>query len=77
MVRGGEKRRKTVKTALGAGGRVFESLRPDHLLQGVTAFAVTPFFVLSAVGAKMLYRCASNFPDSNLEVTEKYSFLSK
>jgi len=28
---------------LGAGGRRFKSSRPDHILQGFTAIAVSPF----------------------------------
>ncbi len=32
--------------ALGAGGRKFESCLPDQTIQGVTAFAVSPFLFI-------------------------------
>ena len=36
--------------ALGAGGRRFESSRPDHYHQGLMASAVSPFCVGLALG---------------------------
>ena len=37
------------ETALGAGGRKFESYRPDHLFQALAALAVSAFVVLGAL----------------------------
>ena len=39
--------------ALGAGGRRFKSSRPDHILQGFTAIAVSPFCLWVTVGGKI------------------------
>ena len=47
--------------ASGAGGRKFESSRPDQEIQGVTAYAVAPFLYFSFYQGYKFYRVQNHF----------------
>jgi len=51
------------RPALGAGGRRFESSRPDHYHQGLMASAVSPFCVWVAFWVAFLVSLVQKFCD--------------